>query len=182
MLDYQGNLTITSTPAPPSSLQNLFPLDLSNLLQIGKPQTWQIFISPHRIVPSQFTTHKTTNRAVYDNARAALPPSGEKNILSEVLLVNTDHNVMEGSITTPYFYRRGTWVTPPAAHGGNVGTTRRWALEKGLCIEEAVPVDSLELGERIWLSNGVRGWGWGYLEVLAQPEPSNLSGVATTEN
>lgn len=27
-----------------------------------------------------------------------------------------------------------------------------------------MPVDSLVFGERIWLSNGVRGWGWGYLE------------------
>lgn len=179
LLDYQGNLNITSTPTPPVSLHNLFPLDLSHLLLIDDRRTWHIFVSPQRVFPSQYTTHKTTNRAVYDNARAALLPARDGSTLSEVLLVNTDHNVMEGSITTPYFYRRERWVTPPAADGGNVGTTRRWALEKGLCVEEAVPVDSLEPGERIWLSNGVRGWGWGHLEALGVPEASNLPGVAT---
>lgn len=180
LLDHQGKLNITSTPTPPASTRELFPSELWHLPLLEKSGTWRIFVSRQRIAPSQYTTHKTTNRAVYDNARAALLSASERSALSEVLLVNTDRNVMEGTITTPYFYRRRRWVTPPAAHGGNVGTTRRWALEKGLCIEEAVPVDSLELGERIWLSNGVRGWVWGHLEALGLPEPSNLQGVATT--
>lgn len=179
LLDHKGILNMTSTPTPPVTLHKLFPHELSHLLLIDKSRTWHIFVSAQRIAPSQYTTHKTTNRAVYDSARATLPPARELNTTSEVLLVNADHNVMEGSITTPYFYRRGTWVTPPAVHGGNVGTTRRWALEKGLCIEEAVPVDSLEPGERIWLSNGARGWGWGHLEALSLPDPSNLLGVPT---
>lgn len=57
----------------------------------------------------------------------------------EVLLVNVmDGSIMEGSITTPYFFRNGRWVTPPvkawyeagADSGGNDGTSRRWALER----------------------------------------------------
>lgn len=42
-----------------------------------------------------------------------------------------------------------------------MGTTRRYALEAGLCVEESVFKDSLSQGELIWLSNGARGWGWG---------------------
>lgn len=154
-------------PTAPSSLRKLFPLELSHLSPPPDSRTWRILVSSKISAPSQFTKHKTTNRAVYDDAREELYSTGDWGwgSLSDVLLVNTEYNVMEGSITTPYFYRRGRWVTPPAAHGGNVGTTRRWALEKGLCVEEAVPVSSLRLGERMWLSNGVRGWGWGHLEA-----------------
>ena len=76
---------------------------------------------------------------------------------------------MEGSITTPYFFRGGEWVTPPAADGGNVGTTRRWALETGLCREMVVLRDDVKVGEVVWLSNGVRGWGWGSVKELNEP-------------
>lgn len=81
-------------------------------------------------------------------------------------MVNQDSEVMEGSITTPYFWRRAQWVTPPASAGGNIGTTRRYALEAGLCVEESVMKDSLADGELIWLSNGARGWSWGKVEIL----------------
>lgn len=80
--------------------------------------------------------------------------------------MNQDDEVMEGSITTPYFRRGGRWVTPPAAAGGHVGTTRRYALEAGLCVEETVERESIRLGESIWLSNGARGWGWGVVSCL----------------
>lgn len=57
----------------------------------------------------------------------------------EVLVVNQDDgSVMEGTFTTPYFWRAGHWVTPPVAaqfsweegNGGQDGTSRRWALER----------------------------------------------------
>lgn len=73
---------------------------------------------------------------------------------------------MEGSITTPYFLRAGKWITPAASEGGNVGTTRRWALEMGLCVEGRVDRASVSRGEVVWLSNGVKGWGWGRVEDL----------------
>lgn len=169
LLPHDGNLQISSTRTPPTSPANLFPHHLSHQLCTDNPPKWHIYLSPKPIQPSLYTTHKTTHRAIYDHVRAiTLPPTDPPNSNSlsfEVLLSNTDHMIMEGSITTPYFYRREKWVTPPAAHGGNLGTTRRWALERGLCVEEPVPVDSLAPRERIWLSNGVRGWGWGYLEV-----------------
>lgn len=57
--------------------------------------------------------------------------------LKEVLVAATDGVVMEGSVTTPYFWRGGRWVTPSVGArfgddgcGGQDGTTRRWALER----------------------------------------------------
>ena len=86
---------------------------------------------------SEFTHFKTTRREVYDGARqrAGISVQDKK----EVLLINhVDGTIMEGSITTPYLWRDGRWVTPPVAPrfssgegcGGNDGTTRRWALER----------------------------------------------------
>ena len=84
----------------------------------------------------------------------------------EILLYNPTSEITEGTLTTPYFFRAGTWLTPSARSGGNQGTTRRWALEKGLCVEGVVRREDVMVGEVVWLSNGVRGWGWGKVEVL----------------
>lgn len=46
-----------------------------------------------------------------------------------------------------------------------MGTTRRYALDVGLCVEELVMKNSISDGEAIWVSNGARGWGWGKIEM-----------------
>jgi len=87
---------------------------------------------------------------------------------SEVLLFNPEGNITEGSVLTPYFYREGRWITPRVEEaGGQRGTSRRWALERGLCVEGLVEKRSVRVGERVWVSNGVRGFGWG--KVMAGP-------------
>jgi len=79
--------------------------------------------------------------------------------------VNQEGEITEGSITTPYFFRNGHWITPRASCGGNIGTTRRWAIQQGLCIEGVVNIEEVKVGETVWLSNGVRGFGWGVVET-----------------
>lgn len=46
-----------------------------------------------------------------------------------------------------------------------MGVTRRWALERGLCEEGVVRRGEVREGEVVWLSNGVRGFGWGVVEL-----------------
>lgn len=89
---------------------------------------------------SEYTHFKTTNRVLYDQSRSragigAISPADDR----EVLIINQeDKSIMEGSTTTPYFWRNGRWVTPPVSpkfstregSGGNDGTSRRWALER----------------------------------------------------
>ena len=70
---------------------------------------------------------------------------------------NADGEVMEGSLTNVYFERGGRWVTPPLSSGCQAGTVRRYLLEKGMVVEEAVKMAEVALGETILLSNGVRG-------------------------
>jgi 4-amino-4-deoxychorismate lyase len=133
--------------------------------------SFNIIVDP---LPTEVTPHtmlKTTYRPHYDASRArafhsAITNSGLEN--KEVLLHNPAGEMMEGSVTTPYFYRNGRWVTPPVGseHGGQRGTTRRWALATGMAVEEIVPRESVKAGERLWLSNGVRGFAWGVVAEL----------------
>lgn len=61
-------------------------------------------------------------------------------------------------------------MTPAGESGGNRGTTRRWALERGLCGEGCVRVSSLSAGERVWVSNGVRGFVRGVVRLRGEGE------------
>ncbi|KAL2045198.1 hypothetical protein N7G274_002280 [Stereocaulon virgatum] len=165
-----GAMNVTSIPVPAVELVCLIPTSLAELL--AQLPIFRIYISPTCTSPSPFTSHKTTKRVQYDVIRALLPSSSEQSdveispLLAEILLVNTSGEIMEGSITTPYFLREGGWITPAAESGGNLGTTRRYALEQGLCKESIVMKESVQLGERVVLSNGVKGFGWGFIEKL----------------
>ncbi|KAF7556219.1 hypothetical protein G7046_g6364 [Stylonectria norvegica] len=142
-----------------------------------KPR-YTLLLDNSTVTSSAFTHFKTTRRDMYDKARerAGINPSDD----AEVLLVNQDgKTIMEGSITTPYFWRDKRWVTPPVSSdlqwwtagqepyggGGQDGTTRRWALEKKLVVEAPVEVDSLVHGEECWISNGVRGFIWALIDL-----------------
>ena len=168
-----GAINVTSTPVPAVELSSLFPTSFSELL--AQPPSSNIFVSPVSTSPSLFTSHKTTKRTQYDDIRALLPNSSEKSkgdaapLLAEILLVNHNGEIMEGSITTPYFLREGEWITPAAKCGGNLGTTRRYALEQGICKESIVMKKSVQMGERVVLSNSFRGFGWGFVEELEKP-------------
>ncbi|KAL7623021.1 Aminodeoxychorismate lyase [Parahypoxylon ruwenzoriense] len=185
-LAQDGRLGYQISPLPGTNLSNLCPEYLpqpypgnSAQPKEGKPPirgpVYDIFVDSRRTAKSEFTHHKTTSRAVYDDARkrAQLVPGDKK----EVLLVNHDGHIMEGSISTPYFWRDGKWVTPPVPRqfdvsqgsGGNDGTTRRWALERNLVTERYVLASSLVDGEECWISNGLRGFILGKVKLYQIP-------------
>ena len=172
LLAQDGCLTITSVEAPEVSIESLLPTSLPALVSdVSRfPVTWLVFISPIRTSPSLYTKHKTTHRPMYDEVRKFIPPATRLSAsgkTAEILLVNEENAIMEGSITTPYFLRAGGWITPAENAGGNKGTTRRWALENGLCVEGTIAKSDLKMGEVLWLSNGVRGWGVGIIADLS---------------
>lgn len=176
-----GDTKITISPTAPVGVHFLFPTSLPPLVSSLSTRgvrlpclpsespgpIWTVYLSPIVSTATPFTHHKTTHRKVYDDVRAFLPSpemDAQKGVNNEILLVNGEGYIMEGSITTPYFWRGEKWVTPPESEGGNVGTTRRWALESALALEGRIIVDGedgVQHGEKVWLSNGVRGWGLG---------------------
>ena len=174
-LSSKGLLEVTSSKVDPVPQARLFPKAFSDLVSIsksGQPPTFRIFISMIPITPNNFTRHKTTNRRQYDDVRSKMAPltkqsdDGITHLPVEILLINGLDEIMEGSFTTPYFNRDGHWVTPSVESGGNLGTTRQYALDKGFCSEMIVKKKSVSVGEKVVLSNGVRGFGWGFVEEI----------------
>ena len=160
---YASGHTMTEiTPTTRISLDTLFPASLnSESLQPALSIPYTVTLNKSPTTPDHHTSYKTSNRISYDRARASA------NIISyaepkEVLLYNPSGEVMDGSITTPYFLINDQWITPAKACGGQQGTTRRWALAQGLCKEGVVNASLLQTaqtgGQTIWLSNGVRGF------------------------
>lgn len=160
-VDVESSKTM-STAGPSSYNGVFFP---STLSLVHDETVWPMEVPPCTIYadaeltgPSLFTTHKTTRRNHYDDARARVGISNSPATRAEVLLVNSEGEIMEASLSTPYFLRGGQWITPRSSCGGNIGTTRRWALKRRLCEEGVVRVTDLRDGEEIWISNGVRGF------------------------
>lgn len=162
-LKYHGNLNISVEPII-SRHKNplLFPttLDIYQNRTSEASETSSIFKTVLDVLPtakSVQTKNKTENRTTYNYARACAGIQSYQDA-KEVLLFNADGEIMDGSITTPYFLRNGKWVTPSNSCGGQLGTTRHWALDQGICGLDIIKADSLRHDEIIWLSNSVKGF------------------------
>lgn len=152
---------MTSQPMAYLPLCDFFPKCFSHSPD-SSPKRWRIYLSLTPVPSTLHTRHKTSRRSHYNLARAGMNAT---DVDVEVLLQNHSGEITEGTFTTPYFYRNGIWVTPQESCGGNKGTTRRWALENELAAEGLVMANGLSNHEVVWLSNGVRGFGWGMLEL-----------------
>ncbi|KAH9875650.1 hypothetical protein IAQ61_003114, partial [Plenodomus lingam] len=74
----------------------------------------------------------------------------------------TNDNADEGELRKPFAGRWGHSVrSAKVGAGGQRGTSRRWALGRGFCMEEPIGIETVGVGERVWVSNGVRGFGVG---------------------
>ena len=92
--------------------------------------------------------HKTSDRAFYDEARAAAGTF-------EVIFRDTDGFLTEGSFTSIFVERGGRLVTPPLARGLLPGVLRARLLDEGKAEEgELRPAD---LADGFFLGNAVRG-------------------------
>ena len=94
---------------------------------------------------------KSTNRAVYDDARATLP-----NGLDEVIFQNERGEVCDGTITTLFFDRGQGMRTPPLSCGVLPGVLRAEVLAQGLAQQEAFQSPDLA-SARLWVGNALRG-------------------------
>ncbi len=136
-MDKEGRLEVTEGPLPaPAAL-------------------WRVAVHPARLDSADpWLRHKTTNRALYDAARAALPPG-----IDEWLFLNERGEVCEGTITTLFFVRGpgpdSGWRTPPLAVGCLPGVLREEVLEQG-AREEVLRAEDLPRA-RLAVGNALRG-------------------------
>ena len=116
--------------------------------------TWRVRLAEHPVDPSnEFLYHKTTNRAVYEDARR---PDCDDVILwnaaGEITETTIANLVVEGMAVG------GRRVTPPVTCGLLPGTLRAELLATGEVTEAVVTVEQLKTAPRFWLVNSVRGW------------------------
>lgn len=136
-----GTLDLTTGPLPP-------PTD-----------HWTFSIHTSRVTSADpLLRHKTTQRRLYDTARAALP-SG----VDEWVFLNERGEVCEGSITNIAARISGIWYTPPIRSGCLPGTYRQHLINDGLLQEMVLTEQDLERAEEIMLMNALRG------KILAKP-------------
>ncbi|KAK4180529.1 hypothetical protein QBC36DRAFT_22889 [Triangularia setosa] len=169
-----GKLAVTASSTPSLPLHRLFPTTLEPpALDSYSGTVFEVVVdTADNVNPTEFTHYKTSKRQVYDQARKQAGITSPT-IPREVLIVDSkDGSIMEGSTSTPYFFREGRWVTPVVNketdtewHGGQDGTSRRWALERGLAFESMVLAESLVDEEECWLSTGVRGFIFGRVKL-----------------
>lgn len=116
---------------------------------------YDVYVDRTPVLASPFTSFKTTQRDVYNQARAKLPGSAPK---EEVVLVNSSGEVMEGSITNIAVRTGGgEWVTPRLTSGCLCGVVRHFLLLKNHVKEGDVLPDSLKVGQEVLLLNGILG-------------------------
>lgn len=176
IMDRHGEISVEAQLAQPvvdakmeqTFFPSFFSLKRESSDEAKETVPWVVYADPQPTVPTDFTRHKTTERTVYAEAkrRGCANLDGDSSTEVEILLWNPEGEVMEGCITSIYFHRpshpnsrrESAWITPPLTSGGNDGTTRRYALDKGMCREKTIQVDELVDGELCWLSNGGKGF------------------------
>jgi len=109
---------------------------------------WRLSLAEARLSSTDpWLRVKTTNRATYDMARAALPAD-----IDEILFQNERGEVCDGSITTLFFDRGAGMHTPPLSAGLLPGVLRAELA----CPEETLFVADLP-HVRLWVGNALRG-------------------------
>jgi para-aminobenzoate synthetase/4-amino-4-deoxychorismate lyase len=119
-------------------------------LVAGKPGApIEVALAPLPVEPEDFRLrHKTSDRGFYDDARRA---SGA----AEVLFVDPEGFLTEGSFTSLFVEQEGRLLTPPLARGLLPGILRERLIEEGRAIEAELRVENLSDG--FYMGNAVRG-------------------------
>ncbi|WP_417474192.1 aminotransferase class IV family protein [Leisingera sp.] len=118
------------------------------------PAMWRLGISQARLDSGDvWLRHKTTRRALYDAARAALPEG-----VDELLFVNQRGEVCEGTITNIFVIGPdGQMKTPPLACGLLPGVLRQHLLARAECREAVLTLADLRNAQAIYMGNSLRG-------------------------
>lgn len=97
--------------------------------------------------------HKTTRRAVFEEALAGRPPGCD-----DMLLVNERGEVTESTRANLVAEIDGSLWTPPVSCGLLPGVFREEMLRRGIVAERVLMPADLGRATRLWLVNSVRRW------------------------
>lgn len=142
------------------ALRSRLTLDAAGQIQIttaplgATPSRWTVQIAQERLQSDDvWLQHKTTRRALYDQARANLPQG-----VDELLFLNERDEVCEGTITNLFVkLPNGSAVTPPLSSGCLPGVLRQRLLDKHRVVERVVTLRDLRHAQWITVGNSLRG-------------------------
>ena len=139
LLAEDGRVTVTSTPLPPQAADWIM----------------RYVISPTRLSSANpFLYHKTTRRELYDNEwQTAHDTRGA----DEVIYLNEEGELAEGSRTTIFIEKDGKLLTPRIEAGLLPGTLRADLLSSGRAQEARLSMADLDSADAVYLGNSVRG-------------------------
>ena len=98
-----------------------------------------------------FLYHKTTHRAVYDNAVSRCPG------FEDVLLYNEAREITESTIANVAAEIDGRLYTPPVRCGLLPGTYRAWMLDQKRMQERVLRLEDVLSSRTVYLMNSIRG-------------------------
>jgi len=116
------------------------------------PAKWRVALAGERLASADpLLRHKTTERALYDRARAALPDG-----IDEWVFLNERGEICEGSITNLFVEDDRVLLTPALACGCLPGILRAELIADGSA-REAVLTTSDLADAAFYLGNSLRG-------------------------
>lgn len=129
-------------------------LDVTTGVLAHKPPVWRVAIAEKRLTASDiWLQHKTTQRAIYDTARAALPEG-----IDELLFLNERDELCEGTITNLFLHMPdGRHLTPALSCGVLPGILREELLENKQVAEANLTLTDLKNASKIYMGNSLRG-------------------------
>jgi 4-amino-4-deoxychorismate lyase len=127
-------------------------VDVTSVEMTPTPKIWRIAVCETRLNSAdQWLRVKTTNRVLYDRARAGLNSE-----VDEMIFLNEKDKVCEGTITNIFADFGDGLVTPPTSCGLLPGILRAELLEAG-ARQEVIPFTRLTRAKRLFVGNSFRG-------------------------
>ena len=102
----------------------------------------------------QNTQHKTTARDFYDGERARLKALIG---LDEVIFLNADEQLCEGSFTSLFIQKNNKLLTPALVCGLLPGVLRQALIDLGKAEETILKIEDIRTAEAIFVGNSLRG-------------------------
>lgn len=127
-------------------------VEVTTAIMAPTPDKWRIGVYSERLRSADpWLQVKTTERALYNQARAELP-----NSIDEYIFLNERDEVCEGTITNIFADFGEGIVTPPTSCGLLPGILRAELLEADVRTE-IIPFARLKTAKRVFVGNALRG-------------------------
>lgn len=121
---------------------------------VFKPFSHQVTVASERVFSQDiFRQHKTTQRELYERGWEKAQAEG----FYDVLFLNENDELVEGSRHNIFLKKDGEWFTPPVSAGALPGIERSHALRDLPAQEKTLTLKDVQEAEEILLTNSVRG-------------------------